>query len=322
MMKAIAAVTTFCAALSLLSLPVSAQEYPTKQPIKIVVPAAAGGLTDVLGRVTAEFLQRRLKQAVVVENKPGASGTIGADYVNKAAPDGYTLFLANTELAVVPAVRDNLPYKFDDFTFLVRGFTVQPLLLVGPKATVSTVPDLVALMKASPGKIRYATSGVGANGHLGTAAFEASAGVKGVHVPYPGIAPAYQDLLAGNVDFTASGTPPFPDGLKVIASIGTKRSPAYPDKPTLEESGIKNATWDANFGVLAPPNLPKPIADRLISELKAIFSDPEAIEKYKSTVKVAPETSPLVGDDYKKQTIKDYENWKISAEREHIKVQQ
>ena len=307
---------------TLLAAPAMAQEFPKKQPIKIVVAANAGGLTDVLGRISAEFLQKRLGQAIVVENKPGASSTIGADYVAKSPADGYTLYLAGGELAVIPAVRANLPYKFDEFTFLIRGFTVQPLMLVGPKSTISSFPELVTYMKANPGKARYGTTGVGAITHMGTAMFEAAAGVKGVHVPYTGIAPAYQDLLAGNIDFIGGGTAPFAEGLKVVGSVGSKRSPAYPNAPTLDESGIKGANWDVWFGFVAPPNLPKPIADRLIAELGAVFKDPEAIAKYLSATKVVPETTPLIGDAFKKQTLDDYKSWKIVVDREKIVVQQ
>src|ERR671912_1215730 len=119
--------------------PTVAQEYPQKQPVKIVVPVPAGGLTDAIARVTAEFLQRRLGQAVVVENRPGAASTIGADYVAKSPPDGYTLFLAGPEQAVVPAVRSNMPYKLEDFTFLTRPFVVQPLVMAGPKSSISSI---------------------------------------------------------------------------------------------------------------------------------------------------------------------------------------
>jgi len=258
-----------------------------------------------------------------VENRTGASGAIGADYVAQSPADGYTLFLAGAELAVLPAVRSNLPYKFDEFTFLIRGFTLQPLVMIGPKVPVTSPEELVASMKANPRKLRYGTTGVGAIVHLGTAMFEGAAGVKGVHVPYPGIAPAYQDLLAGNIDFIVGGSVPFPEGgIKVVGTNGTKRSPVYPNLPTLEESGIKNASWDAWFGVIAPPNLPKPIADRLIAEIGAVFKDPEAIAKYQAATKSVPETHPLIGDEFKKQVIEENKRWKAVADREKIVVQQ
>jgi len=321
-MKQLTAAAAFLVAAALGTVPAVAQEFPKKQPVKLVVSASAGGLTDVLTRITADFLQRRLGQAVVVENRTGASGAIGADYVAKAPADGYTLFMAGAELAVLPAVRNNLPYKFDDFTFLIRGFTLQPLIMVGPKVPVSSTAELVAAMKANPGKFRYGSTGVGAIVHMGTAMFEGAAGVKGVHVPYAGVAPAYQDMLAGNLEMLVGGSAPFPEGLKVIGTNGSKRSAVYPNAPTLEESGVKNASWDAWFGFVAPPNLPKPIADRLVAEFAAVFKDPEAIAKYQSAAKSVPEANPLTGDAFKKQVVEENRKWKAVAEREKIVVQQ
>ena len=194
-------------ALLIAASPAMAQEFPKKQPIKIVVGAPAGGGTDVLARVTAEFLQRRLGQAVVVENRAGAGGTIAADYVAKSAPDGYTIFITASEFPLLPAVRDNLPYKFDEFTFLIRPFIVSTLMVASPSLPVSSIPELVAYMKANPGKVRYGSTGVGAIVHLGIVMFESAAGVKGAHIPYPGSAPIFQDMLAGNVEITQSGLP-------------------------------------------------------------------------------------------------------------------
>jgi tripartite-type tricarboxylate transporter receptor subunit TctC len=302
--------------------PGMAQEFPKRQPIKLVVPFNPGGLADVLARISAEFLQRRLGQAVVVENKPGAAGAIALDYVAKSPADGYTLYMAASEVGTLPAVRANLPFKSEDFTFLVRGFTLQPLLMVGPKVPLSSVAELVAYMKANPGKARYGTPGVGHIAHLGTAMFEAAAGVKGTHVPYTGIAPVYQDLLAGTIDFADGGSVPFPEGIKVLASVGTKRSPVYPDLPTLEESGIKDASWDVWFGFIAPPNLPKPIADRLIAEISAMLKDPEAIAKYQVATKSVPELNPLTGDAFKKQVLEETKQWQAVVDREKIVVQQ
>jgi tripartite-type tricarboxylate transporter receptor subunit TctC len=294
-----------------------AQEYPKKGPIKIVVAVPAGGGTDVTARITAEFLSRRLGQTVIVENKPGASAAIGADYVFKSPADGYTLFLTASELPVLAAVRKNLPYKYDEFTYLVRPFLIPPLLFASPKLPLNSIQDLVTYMKANPGKINIGNTGTGAIVHMGLAMFENGAGVKGTHIPYAGVAPIFQDLFAGHVDITEASTP-FPEGIKVLGSVGTKRHPLYPNLPTLDEVGIKNATWDLWYGFVAPPNLPKPIADRLITELTAVFKDPEAIAKYQASVKNTPAQVPLIGDAFKRRVIEEQGNWKSVVEREKI----
>ncbi len=307
--------------LSLLGAPAQAQQFPSK-PVRIIVGANAGGLTDALARVTAEYLQRRLGQSVVVENRAGAAGTIAADATAKAPADGHTIFLAGPEQPIHPALRTNLPYKFEDFTFLIRPFTAQPLILAGPKFAPSSVPELVAHMKANPGKVRHGSTGVGAIVHLAAAVFEGATGTKGVHVPYTGIAPVYTDLLAGTVDVTFGGSFPFPDGLKVLASASKKRSTVFPNAPTLEEVGIKNASWDIWFGFMAPPNLPKPIADRLTSELQAVLKDPEAREKFKAATRSEPDAEPLVGEAFKAQALSEVKMWKEVVDREKIVVQQ
>jgi len=322
MLNAIRLLGALFVTVAVAAAPAIAQDFPTKQPIKIVVAANAGGLTDALARITAEFLQRRIKQAVVVENKPGAGSVIGADFTAKSPPDGYTIYLAGPELPVVPAVRSNLPYKFDDFTYLVRPFAIPPLVMVNPKLPISTIPELIAYMKANPGKARYGSTGVGAVVHMGTVMFESAAGVKGTHVPYTGIAPVYTDLLAGNIDFTVGGSVPFLEGIKVIGSSSTKRSPIYPDLPSFGELGLASAAWDVWFGFVAPPNTPKPIADRLIAELTAVLKDPEAIAKYQTAAKLPPDTNPLVGDAFKNQVLNEYKNWKAVVDREKIVVQQ
>jgi tripartite-type tricarboxylate transporter receptor subunit TctC len=300
--------------------PTLAQEFPKRQPVKIVVPVPPGGGTDVLARITAEFLQRRLGQTVVVENKPGASSTIGADFVAKAPADGYTILFIGPEFAVVPAVRPTMPYKFDEMTYLVRGFINPPLVFASPKFGVSSLQELVTHMKANPGQVRYGSTGIGAVVHMGITMFESAAGVKGLHVPYSGIAPVYNDLLAGTIDITQAGTP-FPDGLKVLGTAGSKRSPNFPNLPTLEEVGVKGANWDIWFGFLAPPNLPKPLADRLIAEITAVLKDPEAIARYHAAAKYGPAAEILIGDAFKKQTLDDHRRWKEVGEREKIVLQ-
>ena len=297
--------------------PALAQEFPTK-PIKLIVAANAGGGSDALARITADFLQRRLGQPVVVDNRPGASGSLGAEYVNKASPDGYTLLFTANEFCVLPAVRNNLPYKFDEFTYLMRFFSMSPLMLASPKFPPNSIPELVQYMKANPGGTKYGSTGIGAVVHLGVSMFEGAAGVKGLHVPYSGAAPVYSNLLGGHLDFT-EGAVPFPNGLKVLGPLGTKRHPAYPDMPTLDESGIKNASWDLWYGLVAPPNLPQPIADRLIEVLSAIMKDPEAIAKFAATASAAPDL--LIGPAFKKAVLDENKQWKIVADREKIVMQ-
>jgi tripartite-type tricarboxylate transporter receptor subunit TctC len=311
---------------ALIAAPAMAQDFPKKQPIKVVVGANAGGLTDVIARITAEFLQRRIGQAVVVENRPGAASAIAADYTAKSPADGYTLYLAGAEMTVIPALRSNLPYKFEDFTYLTKFWTTIPMMVVSPKMpeSIKTPKDLIAYMKANPGKVRYGTPGVGSLNHVGTAMFEASTGVKGVHVPYTGIAPIYTDLLAGNLDMAMGATPPFPDELRVLGPSGTRRhsAPVYAGLPTLAEQGFKDASHDAWFAFVAPPNLPKPIADKLTTELLAVFKDPEAKAKYLAATKDAPDASPLVGEAFKKYALEQNKAWKAVADREKIVVQQ
>ena len=309
---------TFGAAL--IALPANAQEFPSK-PIKIVVAFNAGGLTDVLARITADFLSRRLNQAVVVENKPGAAGAIAADYVAKAPADGHTLYLAAADIAVLPAVRANLPYKIENFTYLSRFWTTVTLIAVGPKSNFTSPTELIAYMKANPGKLTYGTTGMASLNHLGTAMFESASGVKGLHVPYAGNSAIYAALLAGDIDFATGAAAPLPDGIKVLGPAGTRRHPYYPDLPTLAELGYKNASYDAWFGFVAPPNLPKNISARLIEELNAVFKDPEAIARYRNSSKEAPDPQPLVGDDFKKQVLEENGRWKAIVREEKISIE-
>jgi len=322
MYKVMSAAAALVGATALAIFPVNAQEWPTKQPIKIVISSAAGGLTDALARVTAEFLQQRLKQSVVVEPRTGAGGIIGASYVANQPADGYTIFLAGAEQAIAPAVRPTLPYKFENFTFLVQPFRTFGLIATRPDFPAKDIPELVAYMKANPGKARYGSTGVGAIVHMGTLMFEQATGTKGVHVPYQGIAPIYPDMLAGNVDFVIGASYPLPDGLKIIGANGPQRSPLFPDAKTLEESGIKGATWLTWFGFLAPPKLPQPIAERLEKEIVAVVTDPVAIAKYKEVTKSVPDTKPLVGKEFKDFALKAVEDWKAVAKANNVVIQE
>lgn len=298
--------------------PAMAQDYPKKGPIKFVVATSAGGGSDTLARITADFLQRRMGQAVVVENRPGAAGSIGIEHVSRATADGYTLLFQGADFSVLPAARPRLPYKPEDFTYLMQCFSIPTLVLASPSLPVSTVPELIAYMKTNPGKVSYGSSGQGGVIHLAVALLESTAGVQGNHIPFPGVGPAYAAMLGGHVGFTES-VMPFPDGLKVIGVSGTRRHPAYPNLPTFEELGLKGASWDIWYGVMAPSRLPEAIRERLTHELTAVMQDPAAIEKFVGSIGFPP--ALLTGESFRKSVLSESAKWKAVAEERQIILQ-
>jgi tripartite-type tricarboxylate transporter receptor subunit TctC len=300
--------------------PAMAQDFPSKQPIKIVVPFNPGGLADVMARLTADALSRRMGQAVIVENRPGAASAIATAYVSKAPPDGYTLMLATADLAVLPAARRDLTYKFEDFTYLTRITTLGTLLIVGPQSPFNSVADLVAYMKANPGKLSYATPGVASLNHFGTLQFLDAAGASAIHVPYSGAAPIYAALLAGTVDLYNGATQPFHEKLKILAA--TKRYANLPHVPTLDDLGYKDGTHVAWWGFVAPPNVPKPIADRLIAELRAVLQDPATIAKFKSSTSQVPDENPLAGEAFRQRVLQEHKVWKDLVDSKKVDLGQ
>jgi tripartite-type tricarboxylate transporter receptor subunit TctC len=205
---------------------------------------------------------------------------------------------------------------------LIGPFTGTPVMTVKEGSPFNTTADLIEYMKANPGRARFGSTGVGAVNHVATEMFEAAAGVEGVHVPYAGIAPVYNDLLAGTIDFTAGGVPPLPEGLTAIGSSGTQRHPFYPDKPTLEEVGVQNAAWDLWWGFLAPADLPQPIADKLIEEISAVLEEPEVIKKFETVSNIAPDAEPTTGEAFKQKLMEDNARWQTVVDREQIVVEQ
>jgi len=248
-----------------------AQAYPSK-PIRFVVPYPPGGPTDILGRAVAQTLTESLGQTVVVENKPGASGMIGAEQVAKAAPDGYTL-LVNASIHVINPSLFSKP-TFDamqDFAPVTQIASVPLILVVGQSVQANSVKELIALAKASPGKLTFASSSVGAAPHLAGELLKRMAGIDIVHVPYKGSGPAMTDLIGGHVtmmiDSMPSSIPHVKSGkLKVLGVSTAKRTPSLPDTPTIAESlpGFDIATW---YGVWAPAKTPKEIVSRVSAEI-------------------------------------------------------
>lgn len=296
----------------------AADNYPNK-PVTIVVPTAVGGGSDVIARIFADYLHRRLGQPVIVENRPGASGAIGTSQVSRAPADGYTLLFNGSEFGALPAVRDDLNYDFREFTYLARAFTIQPLLLGGAKLPASTVPELVEHMKKNPGKVTYGSTGVGGVIHLAMALFEHGADVEGLHVPFVGQSPNLAALQGGYVDIS-QGVIPLPSGLNVLASVGSRRNAAFPELPTLGELGFKDATWDIWYGFLAPPNVPADISEKLSKEIAAILKDPEAIKKFSDALGGA-QPDVLIGEDFKAAVFNEYSKWKELAEKYDISIE-
>jgi len=260
---------------------VSAQTYPT-HAIKLVVPFPAGGTTDILARDVAKRLTETLGQSVVVDNRPGAGGNIGADLVAKSAPDGYTLLMGTVGThAINPSLYAKMPYDHvKDFAPVVLVAGVPNVLVVNPSLPVNSVADLIKLAKAKPGTINFASSGNGTSIHLSGELFKTMTGVDMTHVPYKGSAPALADLIGGQVqvmfDNLPSSLPQIKGGkLRAIAVTSTKRAPALPDVPTVAESGLPGFEASSWFGILAPAGTPAPIIARINGEVNKWLQSPE-----------------------------------------------
>ena len=263
---------------------VYSQPYPSK-PIRLVVTYPAGGGADAMARLVSPRLGEALGQPVVVENRGGASGTIAADLVAKSAPDGHTLMLDATNHAVNPSLLAKLPYDPDKAFAPVTLLALFPnVVLVHPANPVSTISELIAKVKAEPGKIAFASSGNGSAQHLAAELFRQRAGLDMVHVPYKGGGPALIDVMGGQVPLyfgnMASALPHVKNGkLKALAITGSKRSPAAPDLPTVAESGMPGYQvyeWNAIF---APAGTPPAIVNRLQAEIAKVVRIPEVRDR-------------------------------------------
>ena len=271
---AIGAGLTVCVSIAL------AQGYPNKV-ISLVVPFPPGGTTDVLARALTNDLAKSLGQPVIVENKPGAGATIGADYVAKAKPDGYTLLMGAVHHTIATSVYKKLPYDFQkDLTPVTMVALVPNVLVVNPQVPAKNVKELMAQAKAAPGKLTYGSNGTGTGQHLIGAQFEQMAGLTLVHVPYKGSGPLATDLLGGQINMSFDTITPVlqhvkSGKLRALAVTTNKRSPALPDVPTLDESGLKGFNLGTWFGVLAPAGTPPEVVARLNSEINKIMQSPD-----------------------------------------------
>jgi tripartite-type tricarboxylate transporter receptor subunit TctC len=277
----IVAVATTLAGLA----PACAQGYPTK-PIRIIVPYPAGGTSDILARSIGQKLSESLGQPVIVENKPGANGNVGAEFVARAAPDGYTLLLADIgALAISPSVYPQLPFDpAKDFSPVTMVAYSPHILVVHPSVPASSVKELVALAKEKPGKLNFAISGVGGAPHLAGVDFALRTGIQWTYIPYKGGAQAIADVAGGQADVTMNGmlaTYPLVQGgkLKLLAVSSAKRMSSIPNAPTIAESGVPGFETGSWQGVVAPAGTPRGVVAKLNSEISRIVTTPEMRDK-------------------------------------------
>lgn len=264
----------------------SAPAYPNK-PVRWIVAFAAGGPVDVLSRAVAEKLVQRWGQPVIIDNRSGAGGSLGADLVAKAAPDGYTLMTGHVGTHAINAtLYRNLPYDpVRDFTPVTLIASNAFLLLVNPSLPARSVKELITLAKARPGQLNYASAGIGGPTHLVPEIFKSMAGINIVHVSYKGSTPALTDLISGQVHIMFSNPlTPMPyvraGRLRALGISTAQRSPALPDIPTIAESGLPEFDVSAWYGVLAPAGLPRPLLTKLNAEIVQVLKLPEMQERF------------------------------------------
>ena len=258
----------------------AAAAYPD-HPIRFVVPVAAGGGNDIVARLLAQKLTDAWGQSVVVDNRPGAATAIGAEIVARAIPDGYTIMLTSVSFAINAGMRKQLPFDpVRDFATITQVARVPQIMVVNPAVPAATLAEFIALAKAKPGQLNYASAGTGSSTHLAMELFMDMTGTKLNHVPYKGTAPGLTDVIAGHVQITFDAIPPTLPHVKsgrvrALAIGGTQRFPTLPDVPTLAEAGLPNYTFQSWFGIFAPARTPEAVVRTLNRELVRIIALPE-----------------------------------------------
>ena len=290
----------------------SADIYPNK-PIRFIVPFAAGGASDVTSRLISKVMSPSIGQAVIVENKAGAGGNIGSDFVAKSPPDGYTMLLAYTgPMAINPTLYKNLPFNpLKDFAAVTLVAQAPLLLGVNPSMPVNNVQELIRYAKENPGKIFYGSSGTGGADHLAGDLFMKETGTKIIHVPYKGGALALRDLVAGNTQMQfmtiPAAIPLIRDGrIRPLALLSSKRFELFPDVPTIEEAGLKNVYVNNTYGVTVPAGTPPDVVNKLNAELVKAVKNPEVANRFKDLGLVPAYNTPA---EFTQLMKDEYERW-------------
>src|SRR5579864_3875189 len=299
-------------------LPLAAQaQYPSK-PVRVLIGYAAGSSTDIVGRVMADRLGAYWKQTVIVENRGGAAGNLAADAVAKSPADGYTLLFAQNGLAISAAALPDLPYNAArDLMPLAPVAATPHILIVGPDLPVKNVQDLIALAKKEPGRLTFASSGVGNSDHLAGELFDLQAGIQAIHVPYKGGAPAVQDVIPGRVTYYFAG---MPVGLPLAKSgraralgvTSKTRYPGAPDIPTIAEQGLPSYEATLWQGLFAPAAIDPALAARIASSIEAVLKEPDTRDRLAKAGAALFEDNQ---EDFKKFFHADIEKWKDLVKR-------
>lgn len=284
------------------SAPVYAQtaDYPNKV-IKIIVPFTAGSATDIMARIVGERLTASMGQPVVVENRPGAGGTLGAAQVAKSEPDGYTLLVVSTGHVVNPALYGNLPYDtVADFAGVTPLAALPNMLVVAANSPFKTMAELIAATKAKPGQLNYASAGVGSATHVNAEKFRATTGMQVTHIPFKGTPETIVEVSAGRVDFmftpVLSSIPSIRENrMRALAVSTAKRSSALPDVPTVAEAGLPGFVFDFWIGLLAPAKTPRPVVNKLNAEVRKVLAQPEVLERLS---KLGAEPMPMTPERF------------------------
>jgi tripartite-type tricarboxylate transporter receptor subunit TctC len=304
---------------ALFSASATAQTVWPSKTMRIVVPYPAGGNVDLLGRLIGPKLSEALGQPIVIDNKPGAAGAIGATDAARSEPDGHTLLIGDIAThAITPALQDKLPYNpLTDFTPVMRLTSVSLLLVINPKNPAKDLAALLADAKANPEKVTYASAGVGTPQQLTFELLKEKTGIKATHVPYRGSAPAINDVIAGHVTAMIDGTavPMAREGtLRALAVTGAKRSAAMPDVPTVAEAGVPGYEFASWHGVFVPAGTPPAVVERLNAELNKIVADPAVRERMAAlNIELVGGTSAAFGDFIKAESGKIAELVRISG---------
>jgi len=326
MLKKLFTNMAFSAVVALTAMPVltgsAFAAYPDK-PIKMMIGYAPGSSTDIVGRMIANDLSLALKQPVIVENRGGAAGSLAADAVAKSAPDGYTILFAQNGLAINVAANPRLPFNGQKDLLPVVGVAATPhILIVNNNSPAKSVADLIAMLKADPGKLSFGSSGIGNSDHMAGELFLATAGTQAIHIPYKGGSPAATDLVGGQIDFYFAGMPvglPLYKGDKVraLAVTSKARFSGAPELMTMQEAGVKGYEMALWQGVFVPAGTSPSIIKELNASILKILETPEMKDRFqKAGVQVAPLNTQQFSDLY----FSDITRWKVVIEKAKIKL--